>query len=240
MRAIYNSMRNARAFADAWHRHTHAQTELFVRRTVSVLGLPDNATILNAGSGGNDLGLQSVRHIQTDIAESTLYGVPSAVTADLQALPFADAAFDLVVSVGCVLNYCDVASAAGEVSRVLRPGGYAILDFERSRTFEFIWTEHFDRNATLIHTFYNGVRHPLWVYSDQYVASILLANDLVLCRRMAFHLLSPLLLRVTRSQRVAAFCRALDRPARYLPGLPAMACNTIWLCKKRHDGDKVI
>jgi SAM-dependent methyltransferase len=58
-------------------------------------------------------------------------GVPGAELqrADARALPFADGAFDLVVTERCVINVLDVdgqAAAFGEIARVLRPGGHYV------------------------------------------------------------------------------------------------------------------
>ncbi len=49
---------------------------------------------------------------------------------DVRALPFATASFDVVVAERCLINLldpADQAQAIGEVCRVLRPGGFAVL-----------------------------------------------------------------------------------------------------------------
>lgn len=52
-------------------------------------------------------------------------GRPKYMVADAVALPFANAAFDLVVDVCCLqhLDYDDATMAVAEVARVLKPGG---------------------------------------------------------------------------------------------------------------------
>ncbi|NHZ40918.1 class I SAM-dependent methyltransferase [Massilia sp. CCM 8693] len=52
-------------------------------------------------------------------------------TADMRALPFADGSFDVVVSRAAIHNLYDAgdrAKAIGEVARVLRPGGHALIE----------------------------------------------------------------------------------------------------------------
>jgi SAM-dependent methyltransferase len=57
-----------------------------------------------------------------DVAATALPGIDFR-QADAQALPFADAAFDLVVSQFGVMFFPDRIGAYGEARRVLRPGG---------------------------------------------------------------------------------------------------------------------
>jgi SAM-dependent methyltransferase len=58
--------------------------------------------------------------------------LPSAgdrlVVGRLEALPFAAASFDAVVATGS-LEYADLARALDELSRVLRPGGHAVVTY---------------------------------------------------------------------------------------------------------------
>jgi ubiquinone/menaquinone biosynthesis C-methylase UbiE len=57
-----------------------------------------------------------------------IYGLTSTVrTADAEQLPFADGAFDVVYSWGVLHHSPDTPRAIGEVHRVLRPGGRAVV-----------------------------------------------------------------------------------------------------------------
>jgi arsenite methyltransferase len=66
-------------------------------------------------------------------ANAALEGVADRIaieTADMRALPFADASFDVVLSQAAVHNLShadDRARALGEIARVLRPGGQLLL-----------------------------------------------------------------------------------------------------------------
>lgn len=49
------------------------------------------------------------------------------VAADVAALPFEDGAFDLVVSTFSLHHWADPSAGIGEIARVLRPGGRALI-----------------------------------------------------------------------------------------------------------------
>ena len=52
---------------------------------------------------------------------------PTFIVGDVAALPFADGSFDLVVSTFSVHHWSDPSVGMGEISRVLRPGGRALI-----------------------------------------------------------------------------------------------------------------
>jgi ubiquinone/menaquinone biosynthesis methyltransferase len=57
---------------------------------------------------------------------------PLFLVADMLALPFGDAGFDLVTTGYGIRNVPDIDAALGEIRRVLRPGGlFLSLDFNR-------------------------------------------------------------------------------------------------------------
>lgn len=75
-----------------------------------------------AGLAGALQGLPEVRWTGADLDPA-----PGLVRADLEALPFEDGAFDLVIANHVLEHVGDDARAFAEVRRVLRPGGAAIL-----------------------------------------------------------------------------------------------------------------
>lgn len=52
------------------------------------------------------------------------------VEASVEALPFAAASFDKVISINSLYFWPDIESALGELARILRPGGILVLAFE--------------------------------------------------------------------------------------------------------------
>jgi len=202
----------------------------YILEHVARFYLTSEAKILNAGSGGDSLGLQYRKHFHVDLAHRGL-GARAAV-ANIQALPFADSSFDLIVCVGSVINYCDAYLAISEMARALKPQGKLILEFERSRSFEFILTSAFDANAHVVQTFYNEHTQYLWVYSEKYLLSVLEANDMRLTYVERFHIISPLLLRLTNSPGIAAKLAEADLVLRKFNFLARLSCNAIFVCEK--------
>jgi ubiquinone/menaquinone biosynthesis C-methylase UbiE len=68
--------------------------------------------------------------------------VPAASTrfveASIEELPFAEGAFDRVAATG-VLEYTHVPAALAELSRVLKPGGLAVVSYPHARAFYRAW-----------------------------------------------------------------------------------------------------
>jgi SAM-dependent methyltransferase len=112
-----------------WYRHTRA----VMRDTLEPwLTTPIRCLDAGCGPGGNtawlstygpvvgaDPSADAVRFVRQRRADTR------PVQARIDALPFADAAFDLVVVVTVLFLVPDHARAAAEVHRVLRPGGTA-------------------------------------------------------------------------------------------------------------------
>jgi SAM-dependent methyltransferase len=61
------------------------------------------------------------------------------VAADLTALPFRDATFDVVTALDVIEHIADDAAALGEIARVLRPGGILVATVPAYR---FLWGPH--------------------------------------------------------------------------------------------------
>jgi ubiquinone/menaquinone biosynthesis C-methylase UbiE len=60
------------------------------------------------------------------------------VVGTIEAIPFPDEAFDLVVATG-VLEYAELDRALRELARVLRPGGRAVVSYPNPRAVYGIW-----------------------------------------------------------------------------------------------------
>jgi ubiquinone/menaquinone biosynthesis C-methylase UbiE len=84
------------------------------------------------------LGASRYIGIGLDVAETVLVSGPAGVGelryADAEALPFAEASIDVIVSMSTFEHVAHVDRCLLEMSRVLRPGGVALA------TFEPIWT----------------------------------------------------------------------------------------------------
>ena len=111
------------------------------RRTVKAAHLRQGAALLDLCSGTADLALafgeRGAQVVATDFCEAMLTrGRQKAMTrgqpvdfalADAQRLPFRDTSFDAVSVAFGLRNVDCLADALGEIYRVLRPGGVAVV-----------------------------------------------------------------------------------------------------------------
>ena len=167
----------------AWRREA-------IRRTRLTLG----ARLLDLGAGTGDLAREAARQqpaARVVAADFTLammqHGLAHApfawAAADARCLPFADGAFDAVVSGFLMRNVGDVAPVLREQWRVLKPGGQiVILDTtrpQRNWLWPFIWV-----HLHLIIPFLGGLVsgfQSAYTYLPDSTEGFLRAEDLAAC-----------------------------------------------------------
>jgi SAM-dependent methyltransferase len=72
---------------------------------------------------GIDISPPTVRQARVAFADAAL----RCAIADVRDLPFADASFDAIYSMGTIEHFDETERAVGEIARVLKPGGRAIV-----------------------------------------------------------------------------------------------------------------
>jgi ubiquinone/menaquinone biosynthesis C-methylase UbiE len=77
-----------------------------------------------------------------EMVDTARFRLPAArdrlLVARIEKLPFSDHSFDLVTATG-VLEYSTVPAALAELSRVLKPGGHAVLSYPNPEAYYGIW-----------------------------------------------------------------------------------------------------
>ena len=109
-------------------------------RVLAAMALPDTASVLDAGCGPGNLVPEfasryrrvcaldaSGRMLQIARARAADFRNVTYHVGDIEALPFADASFDLVCSTGVVEYLPSIEHALQEMHRVLQPSGLLIL-----------------------------------------------------------------------------------------------------------------
>jgi ubiquinone/menaquinone biosynthesis C-methylase UbiE len=88
-------------------------------------------------SPGMDLDPAMIARARANAAGASREGherTPSFLVGDVAAMSFADGTFDVVVSTLSMHHWNDTTAGLGDIARVLRPGGRALIwDFSRGR-----------------------------------------------------------------------------------------------------------
>ena len=143
---LFDAMAPEYDVLEPWYEHFYARLHAIL---VDALG-PGGGRALDAGCGHGfqtallqELGYEAHG---VDIAGALLAlarsRVPAAALAraDVTALPYGDASFDVVSSCGGTLSFVDEPDRAlAEFSRVLRPGGRLLLECEHKWSFDVAW-----------------------------------------------------------------------------------------------------
>ena len=223
----YSKVKSVWPDNEPWYQHTREEISRFITKHPFY----ERDYVLNAGCGDIDYDIKGTVHY-VDIAENKIKDKPNYTVANIENLPFESNTFDGVVCVGSVLNYCDAIAAISELSRVLRPKGWLILEFESSKSFEYLNTPAHSADAHIVITTYQGEPHKIWVYSPRYIKSIIKQHGLSICKEHFFHVFSTLAFHYGKSEDDAAFYAKYDPFSILLPFVRKQGCNLILLCEK--------
>ena len=186
VKELYNNMEEIWPQNDPWYNYTQKKIHYFLKKWSSKLKFTKKTKILNAGSGGNTYGIVG-NHTHIDISEKHLAGVENAIVASVENMPLDSNLFDSCICVGSVINYCDLNMAIAEIDRVMKKGGILFLDFDQSKSFEFIGTKHYNSNIDIIKTFNSGYEDKIWIYSEKYVRNTLAAHNFKVIKKKYYH-----------------------------------------------------
>lgn len=126
----------------------------YVRERLTSLGWQGRTAVdLACGTGAAAVAMteDGLRVVGADLSrEMLLWGAPATVgcaaQGDLRRLPFADAQFDVAVSFYDSFNYLlstdDLRDALAEAARVLRPGGYLVIDLITPYCYATLWRDN--------------------------------------------------------------------------------------------------
>lgn len=238
VKKVYEKIYDAGEPEDAWHRYSTSVIGDFIRRSVVPCFRGREVLVLNAGAGGEDYGLGVLRSINTDMIIRSVSRMERPLVSLLENIPIADSRLDVAVCVGSVLNYVDAGLVIAELSRCVKAGGIVVLEFERTETLEFVFTKTFRSQIASRVRYYRGERHQMYVYSESLIRKNLIANNLAVLGSLYFHMLSPLLLRLSRSLGMAASVTFLDRFLRKATPMNNLAGNALLLCLKAPDSNR--
>jgi SAM-dependent methyltransferase len=188
---------------DPWHRYARKVVDSTTKNWFDRFGHERGPRLLNAGSGGRTHGISTpMTHL--DLFDSKLVTTQQRLIANVGDIPADNNSFDIVICVGSVINYADPVRAIREFSRVIRPDGLLILEYERSASFEHLWNNRGSRSCLRVKTFYGSLATYLWVYADGFIDGLLSASGFKPITEFRFHALSSVVLAATNSPRIAS------------------------------------
>lgn len=196
IKAFYNSVPDVWGNNDPWHNHSQEIIALYLKQQ----NFFENSVVLNAGSAGNTYAINCRKMFHVDIASEKIKHIENAFVASIENLPFHDNFFDNILCVGSVLNYCDAMTAISELSRVLKPNGNLVLEYESSWGFEYIGKDCYKNDACIITTEYIETIHTQWLYSPIYISQILKSSGLSIINKTPFHIADGLLSKFMNEQ----------------------------------------
>ena len=225
VKMMYNKMTDMWPTNDTWYTYTHQRIVRYINRFIKKNNINLSAKIINIGSAGNEYDFPGI-HYHVDIAEERIKNCPLHFVANAEHLPFSDNSFDFGICVGSVINYCDPLPVIAEISRVLKTGGKLILDFDQSRSYEFIGV-CYNHNSHVINTFNSGEEDRIWVFSEQLITSYCKKHGLKISNIEYYHLLTPLVYRLCKDENKAACYVWADKILSKIPFIRKISCNII-------------
>lgn len=194
---------------DIWHSYTYNILHMHVQCYLNELRLNDTQIILNAGCGKTSYDANA-SIIYMDIIKEYIDSFDNYLVGSIEKIPLPDGAVDCIICVGSVINYADIQKALFEFSRVLKPNGTLILEFERSNSAEFLLTPNYSKTVFMQKYHYNNQTHYLWMYNEKFVFQLAEYYKLVCIKKYRYHILSSLFFRMRVSEIKAAKYSKLD------------------------------
>ena len=213
---------------DLWHEKTFQAENKTVERWLSVLAR-DESVILNAGSGGTNYQSRGT-FIHLDIIEKYICQYERYLVGSIEKIDSPAQTYDGIICVGSVLNYADAQRSIREFARVLKQGGFLILEFERTESAEFLFTTQHGKDVFLKSYSYGDQLHLLWMYSEKHIRRLLDFYGFRIKRIKRVHGLSSLLYRFGLSEERAAPYSKFDRLLQ--PISFPISHNVLFLCAK--------
>lgn len=213
---------------DIWHDYTYKAIVSIVEQWLQKY-TNSEMVLLNAGSGGTEY-KTNARVIHLDIVEKYIYQFDNYLVGSVEKIVLPDESLDGIICVGSVINYADAQRTIAEFSRLLKPNGFLILEFERSNSAEFLWTSQHNKYIFQKEYNYNNQKHLLWMYSEKHICQLLEQYDINLQFIKRLHVLSSFLYRIGVTEEKAAPFSKYDALFRFI-SYP-LAHNTILLGKK--------
>lgn len=214
---------------DIWHFFTYKILHSKVQEYLDELQLKDTQIILNAGCGRTSYDT-SATIIYMDIIKEYVDSFENYLVGSIEHIPLSDNSVDCIICVGSVVNYADIQKSLSEFSRVLKSNGMLILEYERSNSAEFLFTEKYAKTVFTQTYHYNNQIHYLWMYNEKFVFQLAEYYKFICYKKYRYHSISSLLFRLGCPEKKAAQYSKFDNLVQFI-SYP-LAHNEIVVFKK--------
>lgn len=228
-KVAYELMEHPWPPGDNWSEHTKRSIGEFVRAVVP----NEEGLILNAGCGGNDYGLsRRMTCVNLDISLRQCRTLNLPVLGDVEQIPFADNLFDATICVGAVINYVQPEKTIPELTRVTKPGGLILVDFESSYSAEIMFSRHWRQPLTVIERMYVDHMDKTYLFSPEYIRGLFeQARSAVIATR-GYHIATAMWERIFAKALIPRAAYSVDRFASRMPGVRSLASSVLFACRK--------
>ena len=195
---------------DIWHSYTYKILQAHIQDYIDELQLKNTQVVLNAGCGKTTYKTRATI-IHMDIIEAYVNLFENYLVGSIEKIPIQDCSLDCVICVGSVINYVDIQKAMSEFSRILKPNGILILEYERSNSAEFLFTKKYAKTVFMQTYQYNNQTHYLWMYAEKFVLQLAEFYKFCCKKKYRFHSISSLLFRFGLTEKKAAKYSIFDK-----------------------------
>lgn len=224
----YANIDNIWSDNDKWHFYTYKKINAFINRHVRALNLLDKNRVINLGSGGNSYCFDDETVLHVDILDKNIKNKKHFLVSNIEHMNVPSDFYDIGICVGSVINYTDAMTSIKEIARIIKTDGLLFLEFENSRSFEFLGSNTYNKKASVVTTFYQNRKEMLWVYSEAYIMALLKMYGFRIINKHRFHIFTPLLYRIAKDSDIAMKVYWMDKIFHFLP----LSSNVLVLAKK--------
>lgn len=215
--------------SDSWSTHTRDFIRTVLGKNIPV----PKRLVLNAGCGGNDYGILRFSDcVNLDISSQQCSQSNWPLVGDVEALPFPDECFDLIICVGAVINYCEPYNAIPELIRVLKKDAILYLDFETTTTAETLFSPHWGKRVSVIERPFADRMDKTYLFSLYHIKSIVKSSNCDMQATWRYHTATAIWRRIFPLSRLPQPILAIDKYVSVVPGLNMLASNIIFSCRK--------
>ena len=176
----------------AWYSYVRKRNNRFVNNWILKTIKPGDRVLI-AGSGTTRYNIFNAEVIYMDIIEESLKDCDNKIVGSIENIELPTASIDNIICVGSVINYTVADKSLSEFSRILKPGGKLVFDFEKSQNFEFLKNKNYGNKVFIQKEEYIGRVHAFYVYSAKYMADLASSKGFTLKSHFSYHILSSII-----------------------------------------------